>query len=57
MSDVFLARQPILDHEQTVAGYELLYPHADLEQAHVDGEALATARLALKALTTSDSNM
>ena len=26
MTEIFLARQPILDHEQSVAGYELLYP-------------------------------
>ncbi len=51
MTDIFLARQPILNHDQTVAGYELLFPHEDLAQAHADGEALATARLTLEALS------
>ncbi len=53
MSDVFLARQPILDRDQLVAGYELLYPRGDFEQtfADVDDGALETARVALSALS------
>ncbi len=53
MSDVFLARQPILDRDQTVAGYELLYPRGDVEQtfAHLDDTAWETARVALRALS------
>jgi c-di-GMP phosphodiesterase len=53
MSDVFLARQPILDQDQTVAGYELLYPRGDFEQTFsvVDDSALETARVALGALS------
>lgn len=53
MSDVFLARQPILDSDQAVAGYELVYPRADFEQtfADVDDDALETARVALGALS------
>jgi EAL and modified HD-GYP domain-containing signal transduction protein len=51
MSDVFLARQPILDAKQSVEGYELLYRHADVERAHVDDQELATATVVLNALT------
>src|SRR5450755_3910694 len=51
MTNIFLARQPILDHDQSVEGYELLYPRGDGEQALVDDQALATARVALNALT------
>lgn len=31
MTSIFLARQPILDRNQSVQGYELLYPHGDAE--------------------------
>jgi EAL and modified HD-GYP domain-containing signal transduction protein len=53
MSDVFLARQPILDRDQTVAGYELLYPRADHELTFeaFDDQAQETARVALGALS------
>ena len=53
MSDVFLARQPILDRDQAVAGYELLYPHSDFEETFdsFDHPALETARVALDALS------
>jgi EAL and modified HD-GYP domain-containing signal transduction protein len=51
MTKIFLARQPILNHDQSVEGYELLYPSGNLAQSLVDDEALATARLALNALT------
>ncbi len=51
MSDVFLARQPILDSKQSVEAYELLYRHGDVERALVDDDELATARVALGALT------
>lgn len=52
-ADVFLARQPVLDRDQTVAGYELLYPRADVEQTFesFDDQALETARVALGALS------
>jgi c-di-GMP-related signal transduction protein len=50
MTKVSLARQPILDRDQSVEGYELLYPGADAETT-VNGEALATARIALGALS------
>ena len=54
MSDVFLARQPILNHEQAVAGYEVLYPRSDFEETFTefDHPALETARVALDALGT-----
>ena len=48
MTNIFLARQPILDHDQSVEGYELLYPRD--QTLFGDGE-LATARVALNALT------
>ena len=51
MTHVFLARQPILDRDQSVEGYELLYPHGQAQQAPVDDRAQATARVALNALT------
>jgi EAL and modified HD-GYP domain-containing signal transduction protein len=51
MTNIFLARQPILNHDQSVEGYQLLYPRGDVEQALVDDQALATARVALNALT------
>jgi EAL and modified HD-GYP domain-containing signal transduction protein len=51
MTNIFLARQPILDCDQSVEGYELLYPRGDADQALVEDQALATARVALNALT------
>jgi len=51
MSDVFLARQPILDRKQSVEAYELLYRHENVDRALVDDNELATARVALGALT------
>jgi len=51
MTSVFLARQPILDRDQSVEGYELVYPHAEAELTLIDDEALATARVALNALS------
>jgi EAL and modified HD-GYP domain-containing signal transduction protein len=51
MTNIFLARQPILDRGQPVVGYELLYRGGDVERALVDDQALATARVALNALT------
>ena len=51
MTKIFLARQPILDRDQSVAGYELLYPQADAELSLVDDDALATARVTLHALS------
>jgi len=50
MTNVSLARQPILAPDQSLEGYELLYPHAEAEQDTVDDDALATARLAVNAL-------
>ena len=51
MTEIFLARQPILDFKQSVRGYELLYRDGDVERAIVDDDELATARVALNALT------
>jgi EAL and modified HD-GYP domain-containing signal transduction protein len=53
MSNVFLARQPILDRDQSVEGYELLYSQRENGQTATNGHdpALATARLALGALS------
>jgi hypothetical protein len=41
MTNIFLARQPILNHDQSVEGFELLYRGGDVEQALVDDQALA----------------
>jgi EAL and modified HD-GYP domain-containing signal transduction protein len=51
MTDVFVARQPILDRKQSVSGSELLYRNGDLEHAFVSDSEMATARVALGALT------
>jgi len=51
MTHAFLARQPILDTEQSVEGYELLYPDGHAEQTPADDHAQATARVALNALS------
>lgn len=40
MTDVFLARQPVVDREQSVCGYELLYRRRDSDTAEfTDGDA------------------
>jgi c-di-GMP phosphodiesterase len=51
ITNIFLARQPILDHDQSVKGYELLYPRGDLDETHREAESLETARVALGALS------
>jgi EAL and modified HD-GYP domain-containing signal transduction protein len=50
MTTISLARQPILDHDQSVQGYELVFPHGDTTGASDDG-LLASARLAFDALS------
>jgi EAL and modified HD-GYP domain-containing signal transduction protein len=50
MTSAFLARQPILDLDQSVAGYELVYPHRDPVLSLVD-DSLSTARVAVNALS------
>jgi c-di-GMP phosphodiesterase len=50
MANAFLARQPILNHDQAVAGYELVYPHGDTDDELVD-DSLSTARVAVNALS------
>jgi hypothetical protein len=49
ITDIFLARQPILDRDQLVQGYELLYPRRDDEQALAVDEPLLSARVVLNA--------
>ncbi len=51
MTDIFLARQPILDQDQSVAGYELLYPRVDTDATPEGSDAREGARLALNALS------
>lgn len=51
MDHVFIARQPILDRNRTVRGYELLYRTGFMPRAPVDDGETATARVALNALT------
>ncbi len=51
MTDIFLARQPVLDRDESVQGYELLYPERDDEQTVAGDEALARARVVLNAFS------
>jgi EAL and modified HD-GYP domain-containing signal transduction protein len=55
VTEVFLARQPILDRQLRVAAYELLYRSGDVEHALVGDEEGhhegATATVAINALT------
>jgi EAL and modified HD-GYP domain-containing signal transduction protein len=51
MIKVSLARQPILDRDQAVEGYELLYPHRDGDGELVGDAAFETARVAFNALS------
>jgi c-di-GMP phosphodiesterase len=50
MTSAFLARQPILDLDQSVAGYELVYPQREAGDEQVD-DSLSTARVAVTALS------
>jgi len=43
MATIFLARQPILNRDQSVEGYELLYRNGLAQEARVEDQALATA--------------
>jgi EAL and modified HD-GYP domain-containing signal transduction protein len=49
MTTISLARQPILDHDQSVQGYELVYAHGAIGGACDDGPQ-ASARLAFDAI-------
>jgi len=51
MDHLFLARQPILDREKSVVGYELLHRSSFLPRATFDNAEAATAHVALSALT------
>ncbi|HEY5189170.1 MAG TPA: hypothetical protein VII87_09065 [Solirubrobacteraceae bacterium] len=51
MATIFLARQPILNRDQSVEGYELLYRNGLAQEARVEDQALATARVAINALS------
>jgi c-di-GMP phosphodiesterase len=51
MTDIFLARQPILDRDQSVQGYELMYPQRNGEETPAGDEALASARVVLAAFS------
>ncbi len=51
MEHLFLARQPIFDHEKSVVGYELLHRGGFLPKANFDDAEAATAHVALSALT------
>ena len=50
MTSAYLARQPILNLDQSVAGYELVYPRREADAAQID-EALSAARVAVNALS------
>jgi EAL and modified HD-GYP domain-containing signal transduction protein len=47
----FLGRQPILDRNQSIAGYELLFRSSDVSYADIDDYSMASARVILNALT------
>jgi EAL and modified HD-GYP domain-containing signal transduction protein len=51
MTDIFLARQPILDRDQSVQGYELMYPQRNDEEPPADDGALTSARVVLTAFS------
>jgi c-di-GMP phosphodiesterase len=51
MPDIFLARQPILNSDQSVEGYELLYPRLDLAERSPAEQQQAAAKVALDALS------
>jgi EAL and modified HD-GYP domain-containing signal transduction protein len=49
MSALSLARQPILDHDQSAQGYELIYAHPDTSDTSLDG-LLVNAQRAFDAI-------
>jgi c-di-GMP phosphodiesterase len=51
MTDIFLARQPILDRDQSVQGYELLYTRLVDEPRLGEDAALTSARVVLNAFS------
>jgi EAL and modified HD-GYP domain-containing signal transduction protein len=55
MTVLSLARQPILDHDQSAQGYELIYAHRDASDTSLDG-LLASAQLAFDAICEVDLN-
>jgi c-di-GMP phosphodiesterase len=50
MTDIFLARQPILDRDQSIQGYELLYTRR-VDGARFGDKALESARVVLGAFS------
>jgi EAL and modified HD-GYP domain-containing signal transduction protein len=47
----FLGRQPILDRDQRIVGFELLFRSSDASYAEIDEYSMASARVILNALT------
>ncbi len=47
----FLGRQPILDRNQRIAGFELLFRASDVSYADIDDHSMASATVILNALT------
>ena len=47
----FLGRQPILDRNQRIAGFELLFRASDVSYADIDDFSMASARVILNTLT------
>jgi c-di-GMP-related signal transduction protein len=47
----FLGRQPILDRNQRIAGFELLFRASDVSYADIDDYSMASATVILNALT------
>jgi c-di-GMP phosphodiesterase len=53
MTALSLARQPILDHDQSAQGYELIYAHRDASDTSLDG-LLVSAQRAFDAICEVD---
>jgi len=53
MTALSLARQPILDHDHSAQGYELIYAHRDTSDTSLDG-LLANAQRAFEAICEVD---
>ena len=47
LREVFIGRQPILDRDQGLAGYELLFRATTENSAHLDGPRAAAMALSL----------
>ena len=51
LNDVFIGRQPILDRNQRIFGYELLFRNGQVPSADVSDDVQATASVMVNALS------